>query len=316
MLNAKLIIVGGKAKTKEVHLQLPTTIGRGKESDLTIPHALVSRSHTLLFERDGQLCAKDLGSLNGTFIDNQRIRTEQIISPNQLLTLGDITFRAVYDIDQSAKQTLPGNDSNSFQTLTINPINLKTPDKSKPTVDAPADASLAIDVEDSITPPRSAISEIDSFDPDEIGSLDNSGKFEPTAHSPDQSIRSTPTIVTPAGPTLPNQLEPNNKTLAPKPPAPSVNPNTQPDATADEPIDLQLTDPAPLAQLSSVDVDLDLPEDRSAPPVSFVGSILTDDDPNSPSAVDDFQINLGSDIRSEASIDESQLGSFLKNLPK
>ena len=46
MLNAKLIIVGGKSKTKEVRLKLPTTVGRGKEADLTIPHALVSRSHS------------------------------------------------------------------------------------------------------------------------------------------------------------------------------------------------------------------------------------------------------------------------------
>ncbi len=308
MLNAKLIIVGGKSKTKEVRLKLPTTIGRGKEADLTIPHALVSRSHSLLFERDGQLCVKDLGSLNGTFVDNKRIETEQIISPNQLLTLGDITFRAVYDIGQSAIQTLPNNAPSSMQTVTIDPITSTTPSDSEPTADTEADASPAVDVTE--TPEtRSAISEIDSFDPDEIGSLDKSEKFEPQAPTPEQSISSNPTIVNPTGPTLRTPPK-SNKALAQKPPTPAV--------TDDGPVNprpAKLTEEAPVAQLSSVEIRLDQPED-SAPPVSFVGNIQTDDDSNSPSVIDDFQIDLGSDGPAEASISESQLGSFLKNLPK
>ena len=298
MLNAKLIIVGGKSKTKEVRLKLPTTIGRGKEADLTIPHALVSRSHTLLFERDGQLCVKDLGSLNGTFVDNERIKTEQIISPNQLLTLGDITFRAVYDIGQSVIQTLPNNTPNSLQTVAIDPITSTTSSDSEQTIDVTK-----------MPETRSAISEIDSFDPDEIGSLDNSEKFEPQATIPEQSISANPTIVNPVGPTLRTPPKPN-KALAQKPPTTAV-----PD---DGPIDPELANLAeepPVAPLSAVDIQLDTPEGSSSP-VSFVGNIQTDDDSNSPSVIDDFQIDLGSDVHTEASINESQLDSFLKNLPK
>ena len=97
MLKAKLVVVGGDAKAGEVNLKLPTIIGRGKEAGLTVPHALVSRKHTEIFERDGKLVVRDLGSLNGTFINNTRIEGEQILDPNQLLTLGNITFRAVYE---------------------------------------------------------------------------------------------------------------------------------------------------------------------------------------------------------------------------
>ncbi len=97
MLKAKLVVVGGDAKAGEVNLKLPTIIGRGKEAGLTVPHALVSRRHTEIFERDGKLVVRDLGSLNGTFINNTRIEGEQILDPNQLLTLGNITFRAVYE---------------------------------------------------------------------------------------------------------------------------------------------------------------------------------------------------------------------------
>lgn len=310
MLNAKLVIVGGKSKTKEVRLHLPTTIGRGKEADLTIPHALVSRAHSRLFERDGQLCVKDLGSLNGTFVGNKRIENEQIISPNQLLTLGNITFRAVYEIDQSAKQTLPTNTPDSLQTVFIDPkIGLASHD-SEQTVDVKADIVPVIDHAEP-SAPRSAISEIDSFDPDEIGSLDTPEKTAPKTAAPKHPVSSKQTIVNPTQPTLRTETKPK------KPPTPSVNLQAQP-AVADAPIDLglaNLTEDAP--QLSSVDVDLDLLQDNSSsPPVSFVGNIHSADDSNSPSIVDDIQIDLGLDSSQEASVDESELGSFLKNLPK
>lgn len=97
MLSAKLVVVGGDAKRKEVNLKLPAVIGRGRAGvTLTLPHKLVSRQHTKIFERGGGLFVKDLGSLNGTFVNNERIDGERPLKPNELLTLGNVTFRAVY----------------------------------------------------------------------------------------------------------------------------------------------------------------------------------------------------------------------------
>jgi predicted component of type VI protein secretion system len=95
MMEAKLIVVGGDTKTTEVDLRLPTIVGRGREAKLTLPHPLVSRQHCEIFEQNGQLMVRDLGSLNGTFIGKTRI-TESILFPGQLLTIGTVTFRAVY----------------------------------------------------------------------------------------------------------------------------------------------------------------------------------------------------------------------------
>ncbi len=97
MLNAKLVVVGGDAQQKEVRLkQLPTIIGRGRDVNLTLPHPLVSRVHCEIFEKQGYLYVKDLESLNGTYVNNIKIENERILEPNQLLTLGNVTFRAVY----------------------------------------------------------------------------------------------------------------------------------------------------------------------------------------------------------------------------
>lgn len=96
MLNAKLTVVGGAAKAAEINLKLPTTIGRGRDATLTLPHPLVSRKHCEIFERDGKLYVRDLKSLNGTFIDSERIDGIAELSPEQLLTIGTVTFRAQY----------------------------------------------------------------------------------------------------------------------------------------------------------------------------------------------------------------------------
>lgn len=112
MLEAKLVVVGGEAKQAEVRLKaLPATIGRAREATLTLPHPLVSRKHCEIFEENGQLYVKDLDSLNGTYVNNQRIDGQQPLAPEQLLTLGNVTFRAVYQPVQPVDQTENGRNA-------------------------------------------------------------------------------------------------------------------------------------------------------------------------------------------------------------
>jgi pSer/pThr/pTyr-binding forkhead associated (FHA) protein len=96
-LTAKLVVVGGDVKTTEVELRLPSTIGRGKGTTIVLPHPLVSRQHCEIYEANGQLMVRDLGSLNGTFVNNERI-TDAPLPPGELLTVGTVTFRAVYEV--------------------------------------------------------------------------------------------------------------------------------------------------------------------------------------------------------------------------
>ena len=96
-MDVKLVVVGGETKTTEVKLKLPTVVGRGKEVSLTLPHPLVSRRHTEIYEKDGKLFVRDLGSLNGTFVNNERIEDASELPAGHLLTIGTVTFRAVYN---------------------------------------------------------------------------------------------------------------------------------------------------------------------------------------------------------------------------
>jgi pSer/pThr/pTyr-binding forkhead associated (FHA) protein len=103
-MDAKLMVVGGDARPLEIKLRLPVVIGRGRQATLAVPHPLVSRKHCEIFESNGYLVVRDLGSLNGTYVNNRRV-TEAILPPGQLLTLGSVTFRAIYEPAKGASHS-------------------------------------------------------------------------------------------------------------------------------------------------------------------------------------------------------------------
>jgi predicted component of type VI protein secretion system len=94
-MDAKLVLVGGDANPAEIKLRLPVIIGRGRQATLILPHPLVSRKHCEIVEYEGYLIVKDLGSLNGTYVNQRRVQ-QAVLPSGGLLTLGPLSFRAVY----------------------------------------------------------------------------------------------------------------------------------------------------------------------------------------------------------------------------
>ncbi len=96
-MEAKLVVVGGDSQARQFDLQLPAVIGRSRSTDVRLGHPLISRQHCEVFEADGILMVRDLGSLNGTFIGETRVAEQAVpVKPGELLTVGPITFRAEY----------------------------------------------------------------------------------------------------------------------------------------------------------------------------------------------------------------------------
>ncbi|MEM9412365.1 MAG: FHA domain-containing protein [Planctomycetota bacterium] len=127
MIQAKLIVVGGDAKRAEVTLKnLPTTIGRAKDASITLPHSLVSRKHCEIFESNNSLFVKDLNSLNGTYLNNEKISEPKPLLSGQLLTLGNVTFRAVYEQESKFNTEQPGfasSDNKPAGNQSVDPVN-------------------------------------------------------------------------------------------------------------------------------------------------------------------------------------------------
>ena len=105
---ARLVVVGGLSKTREIPLRLPAVIGRGRDVTIQVAHPLVSRRHCELYLSDGKLYVRDLGSLNGTFVGSERVE-EAPLPSGELLTIGTITFRVLYE-DSEVPNT-PAEDS-------------------------------------------------------------------------------------------------------------------------------------------------------------------------------------------------------------
>ena len=103
-----------------------------------LQHPLVSRQHCELYESAGQLMVRDLGSLNGTFVNNQRV-TESPLPAGELLTVGTVTFRAVYEAAPGESDAAPAKSK-----LDATTVDARKPAK-QPTPPPDDDAPLEFD---------------------------------------------------------------------------------------------------------------------------------------------------------------------------
>jgi pSer/pThr/pTyr-binding forkhead associated (FHA) protein len=91
-MNAKLIMFTKAGQRREFALAKPvTTLGRGSDCNLRIPLPTVSRHHCRILIKGEQLVVSDLGSSNGTFVNNRRV-TETPLRPGDRLGIGGVVF--------------------------------------------------------------------------------------------------------------------------------------------------------------------------------------------------------------------------------
>lgn len=65
------------------------TVGRSSENTVVVRDPLVSRVHLRIEEEFGRFFIRDLDSLNGTFVDGNRIRGEVEIGENAIVRIGE-----------------------------------------------------------------------------------------------------------------------------------------------------------------------------------------------------------------------------------
>jgi hypothetical protein len=84
-----LEIVRGNEQGKTTRLKLKTRIGRERDNDLTLTDPRVSRYHTSIELVEGEWVIQDMGSANGTLVNDQLISGPHALSPNDRITVGD-----------------------------------------------------------------------------------------------------------------------------------------------------------------------------------------------------------------------------------
>src|SRR6516164_8587410 len=72
------------------------SVGRAATNDLAIEDPSVSSAHCEVVVEENRVSIRDLGSTNGTFVDD-RVITEACVQPGQMLRLGMVEFRVESD---------------------------------------------------------------------------------------------------------------------------------------------------------------------------------------------------------------------------
>jgi hypothetical protein len=89
----RLVVKSGSLQGREFLLDKnEIVIGRDTTNDIVIPDQdkkEVSRRHSRLFMQSGSYIVEDLGSLNGTFVNGQRLAGPHVLRPGEIIQLGD-----------------------------------------------------------------------------------------------------------------------------------------------------------------------------------------------------------------------------------
>ena len=76
--SAQLLVIRGRAQRESVDLQgSELTIGRQDQNDLVLNSERVSRRHARILSEVGYYYVEDLGSFNGTLVNDRKLQPEQ-----------------------------------------------------------------------------------------------------------------------------------------------------------------------------------------------------------------------------------------------
>jgi predicted component of type VI protein secretion system len=86
-------------------------VGRAKGCSVRIPENDVSRRHCRLVQKDGFVIIEDLRSLNGTFVNGERLTGCCAVRPGDAIEVGPLRFIIGYELSPDAKQQLEAFES-------------------------------------------------------------------------------------------------------------------------------------------------------------------------------------------------------------
>jgi adenylate cyclase len=101
---ARLILATAEGQ-QAIELRPINSLGRHPNNSIQLLDKIVSKEHCILEQREGQFVLRDLGSLNGTYINGERVRGEQGLKHGDEIALG--STRARYDDGSGHNVALP-----------------------------------------------------------------------------------------------------------------------------------------------------------------------------------------------------------------
>ena len=104
-MRAVLKVVGGKNDGRQIKISVPEfVIGRGDKAHLKPSSELISRMHCAIRLKEGKVEVEDLGSRNGSFINDEQLSAPRIAKSGDRLRVGNLNFEILIDPTQAGNK--------------------------------------------------------------------------------------------------------------------------------------------------------------------------------------------------------------------
>ncbi len=104
-MQVRLKVLQGAKTGKEVKLPVPVClVGRGKECHLRSRMDAISNRHCVITTTASEVIVRDLESLNGTYVNGERVASEAVLRCGDQLRIGPLVFEVVIEF---AKALVP-----------------------------------------------------------------------------------------------------------------------------------------------------------------------------------------------------------------
>jgi pSer/pThr/pTyr-binding forkhead associated (FHA) protein len=104
-MQVKLVVLHGKHAGQEVAVPGPKFfVGRAEDCDLRPQSDLISRHHCALLVEEGYVAVRDFGSKNGTYVNDQRVRSEAELKSGDHLKIGPLEFEVQLAVPVGGKK--------------------------------------------------------------------------------------------------------------------------------------------------------------------------------------------------------------------
>ncbi|MFI5036705.1 MAG: FHA domain-containing protein [Acidimicrobiales bacterium] len=80
---------------ERVEVDIAVTIGRSADCDLQVPDTYLSSRHARLANDNGDLTIEDLGSTNGTYVNQELVQGRLLLERGDIVQVGGVLFEVV-----------------------------------------------------------------------------------------------------------------------------------------------------------------------------------------------------------------------------
>jgi pSer/pThr/pTyr-binding forkhead associated (FHA) protein len=170
-MDVRFVIVAPATKRQSIPVRLPILAGRSEEAKFRIQQDSVSRRHCEFFLKDDAVFVRDMGSTNGTLLDDELIPASvpTRVKPGSIVRIGSVAFRVDYTSPAEGKRTAA--DDAPPPTRVEDTVPMDDADPSEPVIGTATEEPPACAEQDVPALEPAADEEPDKPDDEELGNF-------------------------------------------------------------------------------------------------------------------------------------------------